>query len=132
MRKSTALIILLVFLGFSSIITGIIRSYTPNSKKIDNGSTKEVKEIDKTPPILELKDNKLVIYQNTNLNYEGLILEAKDETDGDLFSFVEHNIIDTSKIGVEELKYKVKDKAGNETIKTIKVTIRENFPVVEG
>lgn len=127
MNKKIAIIILIGFIIFSSVLTSIIRSATSNPSK----PKEEVKEtiVDTEAPNLVLKESKMIIYQDVPFNYEAMIVEATDNIDGDLTSKVEHNVIDTSEVGEYELEYKVKDKAGNESKQVINVIVKESLPV---
>lgn len=128
MNKKIAIIILISFIVFSSIITSLIHRATSN-QLTPNQEIKEDTIIDNETPNLVLKESKMVIYQNDILNYESMIIEATDNVDGDLTSFVEHNVIDTTDVGEYEIEYKVKDSSGNETIQILEVLVKESLPV---
>lgn len=128
MNKKIAIIILISFIVFSSIITSLIHRATSNQLTPKNNEVEEV-TVDNEAPKLVLKESKIIIYQNDILNYESMIVEATDNIDGDLISNVEHNIIDTSEIGEYDLEYKVKDSSGNETVQILQVIIKESLPI---
>lgn len=130
MKKNTALIIIFSFMIFSIVLTSFIQKIAVKEVKSNDNQQSEEK-VDKTPPELVLKESKLIIYQDDILNYEAFIVSAKDDIDGDVSSLVEHNVIDTSEVGEYKLEYKVKDNAGNETIETINIIVREKLEVVE-
>lgn len=130
MKKKTALIIIFSFMIFSIVLTSFIQNVVVREVKgNDNQQNKE--KVDTIPPELILKESKLIIYQDDILNYEAFIVSAKDDVDGDIGSSVEHNIIDTSEVGEYKLEYKVKDNAGNETVETINIIVREKLDVAE-
>lgn len=128
MNKKIAIIILISFIVFSSIITNLIHRATTN-QLTPNQEIKEETLIDDEAPNLVLKESDIVIYQNDVLNYESMIIEATDNVDGDLTSFVEHNEIDTTNIGEYEIEYKVKDSSENETKQILKVLVKEALPI---
>ncbi len=128
MKKKIAIIILISFIVFSSIITSLIHR-AANNQLTPNKEIKEDIIIDEEAPNLVLKESKIVIYKNDILNYESMIIEATDNIDGDLTSFVEHNVIDTTDVGQYEIEYKVRDSSGNETKQILEVLIKESLPV---
>lgn len=130
MKKNTALIIIFSFMIFSIVLTSVIQNAVVKDPKVNNNQQEDEK-VDKIPPELVLKESKLIIYQDDILNYEAFIVSAKDNVDGDIRASVVHNIIDTSEIGEYTLEYKVKDNAGNETIETINIIVREKLEVAE-
>lgn len=126
MSKKVAIIILISFAVVSSLISSFLRhSYeikvSNNSNKVDQLSE------DKEPPILELKYDKLILYLGDEVDYEAFILEAYDDKDGNLISKVNYKEIDTSKLGLQEIEYSLKDSSGNETKKHIQVTILDKL-----
>ena len=108
MKKKTALIIIFSFMIFSIFLTSFIQNVVIKDEKGNNNQPKDEK-VDTIPPELILKESKLIIYQDDILNYEAIIVSAKDDVDGDISSSAEHNIIDTSEVGEYKLEYKVKD-----------------------
>lgn len=128
MNKKIAIMILICFIIFSSVITSIIHKASSNKLKNNEINNQKV-ENDTTSPNLVLKESKLIIYQNDILNYEAMVVEATDDVDGDLSSKVEHNVIDTSEVGEYELEYKVKDNAGNEAKQKLEIIVKEPLPV---
>lgn len=128
MNKKIAIIILISFIVFSSIITSLIHRATSNQLTPKSEIEQEV-IVDEEAPNLVLKESKITIYQNDILNYESMVVEATDNVDGDLSSVVEHNVIDTSEVGEYELEYKVKDSSGNEAVEILKVIVKESLPI---
>lgn len=129
MSKKVAIIIIIGFIIVSNVLTSVFRNSYKNKTSGDSTSIKEQTQEDKEAPVLELKDDKLILYQDDVFNYEAFILEAYDEIDGDLLSEVKHNEIDTSCLGIQKLVYSVKDKSGNEAIKEVQITILEKLSV---
>jgi len=83
--------------------------------------------IDKTPPILSVKE-KTYIITNKELFDVNDKVSANDTNDGDLTSLVTTNIdsIDFTVPGIKEIEYSVMDKAGNKTLDTIYVTVKKD------
>lgn len=84
------------------------------------------KIVDKEAPKIKLKGTKSTNV-TVNSKYTDPGAEATDEVDGDLTKEIKvEGTVDTSKVGTYELKYTVKDKAGNEATetRTVKVTKR--------
>lgn len=128
MNKKIAIIILISFIVFSSIITSLIHQATSN-QLTPNEEIKKENIIDDEAPNLVLKESKLVIYQNDVLNYEAMVIEATDNIDGDLTNSVEYNKIDTTAVGEYEIEYKVKDSSGNEIKQILEVVVKESLPI---
>lgn len=128
MNKKIAIIILVSFIVFSSIITSLIHRATSN-QLTPNPEIKDEIVVDEEAPNLVLKESKITIYQNDILNYEAMVIEATDNVDGDLTSSVEHNVIDTSDVGEYEIEYKVKDSSGNEAKQVLEVIVKESLPI---
>lgn len=127
MSKKVAIIILIVFIIISSFISNFLR-HSYEVKISNNSNQEEQTSEDKVPPILELKYDKLILYLDDEIDYEAFILEAYDDKDGDLISEVNHTEIDTSKLGLQEIEYSLKDNSGNESKKQIQVTILDKLP----
>ncbi|MDR4341804.1 immunoglobulin-like domain-containing protein, partial [Bacillus thuringiensis] len=60
-------------------------------------------------------------------------VSANDNVDGDITSKIEVvGSVDTNKVGTYDITYKVKDSSNNETLKTIKVDVKQQeAPKVE-
>ena len=80
---------------------------------------------DLVAPILILTQDKVVLYQGDELNYESFIKEASDNLEGDLTNKVIYETLDTSKIGDYYIDYKISDTALNTTKARLQVIIRE-------
>lgn len=122
MSKKQAIVIIAIF--------WIITTFLPTTLHFLDRNDEYVEVIlveDTTPPILKLKYDKLVIYEEDIIDYDSLILEAFDDIDHDVTSFVKHNEIDTSIAGNYVLEYKVEDSSGNEAITSMEIIIREKL-----
>ena len=80
---------------------------------------------DLVAPILILTQDKVVLYQGDELNYELFIKEASDNLEGDLTNKVIYETLDTSKIGDYYIDYEISDTALNTTKARLQVIIRE-------
>lgn len=127
MTKKTAIIILICFAILSSIITRIIH-YPREHKNILSENQQNGVYNDTEPPLLELKENKLMVYQYEILNYRAFILSATDNVDGNMVDKVKYSKIDTSSVGTKIIEYSVQDSAGNITKKELEITIHPELP----
>lgn len=128
MSKKIAIIILISFIIVSSLISSFLRNTYKLKFEGNTSNRQEQVSEDNEPPVLELKYDKLILYLGDDLDYKALVLEAYDNKDGDVLSNVKHTEIDTSKLGIQDLEYSVKDNSGNETKKQIQVTILDKLP----
>lgn len=124
MNKKTAIIFLIVLIVLSSLISGILHYYSKNGI-IEDITINNQKDIE--PPTIILKFSKLILYKDTEINYDAFVLEVTDNVDKDLIKKLEHNKIDTSQVGEQTIVYKVKDSSGNEAKENLTIIIRENL-----
>ena len=85
-----------------------------------------VQQKDDTAPVIKSKDE-LNITVGDKLSTADLNLVVTDKEDGDLTDKAEVDLskVDTSKAGIYQITITVKDSFGNETTKTVKVTVKE-------
>lgn len=76
-------------------------------------------------PVLILKQDKLIMYQGDDINYQSFVKEATDNLEGDLTSKVKYTEIDTNKVGEFYIDYEVSDSASNTIKARMLVIIRE-------
>lgn len=81
---------------------------------------------DFVPPVLVLKQDKLVSYKGDEINYLAFVESATDNLEGDLIEKVKYSEIDIKTIGEYDVTYEVQDRAGNITQATLHVIIRNN------
>ena len=81
---------------------------------------------DNVPPVLVLKQDKLVSYKGEEINYMAFVESATDNLEGDLIKKVIHSEIDINTIGEYDVTYEVQDRAGNITQAILHVIIRQN------
>lgn len=124
MNKKTAITFLVVLIVLSSLITGIFHHYS-KSGVIEDITLNHQKDTE--PPTITLKFSKLILYKDTEINYDAFVLEVTDNVDKDLIKKLEHNKIDTSQVGEQTIVYKVKDSSGNEAKENLTIIIRENL-----
>jgi len=82
-----------------------------------------------TPPVINVEDKELTV-GDTFDPLEGVT--ATDEEDGDISGSIEvlNNEVDTTKVGIYEVTYKVTDSQGASTTKTIYVTVNPKQEVL--
>lgn len=103
--------------GTYEITYSVTDSYNQKTTKKINVEVVKDKE-----PVINAKDQTL----NLNDKFDELKdITASDSEDGDLTSkiMVTKNEVDTSKEGIYEVEYQVKDSYGNEISKTVKITV---------
>lgn len=110
-----------------AILSCFVKHLIPSSKKVDTNEVTNNERKDITPPYLLLKEEKFIVYQNTEINYKSFIIDAYDEVDGDLIDKVTYNKIDTSKVGEYTVTYSVKDLSGNEAKRDILFIVHESI-----
>ena len=97
-------------------------------KDTSNNVTKKYRtliETDDEAPEIKLKGNK-TLYLTVGSNYKEAGVEVKDNCDEDLLNKVETSgSVDTSKTGTYNIKYTIKDNAGNESSVERKVVVTE-------
>ena len=103
--------------------------YTYNDFLVNKTLNRTISVVDNVPPELTLEKDKVTIYVNGNIDVGKI--KANDNIDGDISDKVVVSKIDTSKKGDYNLDVSVSDSSGNETVKQIKVTIKEK-PVKNG
>jgi tight adherence protein B len=84
--------------------------------------------IDKEPPIINIKQKTYVIKTNEKINLlEGVT--ASDLVDGDLTNSIKTNIkdLDFSKEGIKRVEYSVSDNAGNTAFELVYVTVKKDY-----
>lgn len=95
----------------------------------NNISEKTIKVVVTTggAPLINASD-KTILLNSTFNPLEGV--SAIDKEDGDLTSkiTVMTNTVDTSKLGIYDVIYKVEDSSGNVTTKTVKITVSNKLP----
>lgn len=126
MTKKSAIIILVGFIIVLNIITGLFQKYVSKNELKDNTVEKQ-NVVDKEAPILVLKENKFVIYQGVDFNYDAFIVSATDNIDGDLKDKVQYNEVDFSNIGTYKIEYSVEDNAGNKTTEILDLIVKEDI-----
>ncbi|EAO56903.1 Probable cell surface protein [Bacillus thuringiensis serovar israelensis ATCC 35646] len=98
----------------------------------NNVTTKEIilKVVDKAKPEINAENKSVSFGESINL-LNGV--SANDNVDGDITSKIEVvGSVDTNKVGTYDITYKVKDSSNNETLKTIKVDVKQQeAPKVE-
>ena len=101
--------------------------YKKDDKEYVTSHEIEVKDISK-PEIILTRGEEVTILINSKYNEPGY--EVTDNYDTDLNDSVKvSGEVDTSKEGIYELKYKVKDSSGNEAIVTRKVIVTKDSPL---
>ena len=85
-----------------------------------------VQQKDDAAPVIKSKDE-LTLTVGDKLSLTDLDLAVTDKEDGDLTDKAEVDLskVDTSKAGIYQITITVKDSFGNETTKTVKVTVKE-------
>ncbi|MDE0821754.1 MAG: DUF5011 domain-containing protein, partial [Opitutales bacterium] len=114
---------------YSPFDTNMPGTYTLNYKVEDSAgnmgqTTRTVKVIDTTPPIIDLKGGN-VVRIDVGFTYLEPGFSAMDSTDGDLTErvVVTSPAIDTSRSGIYEVEYDVNDENGNVAEKTIRTVV---------
>ena len=85
-----------------------------------------VQQKDDSVPVIKSKDE-LNVTVGDKISIADLDLAVTDKEDGDLTDKAEVDLskVDTSKAGIYQITIKVKDSFGNETTKTVRVTVNE-------
>ena len=85
-----------------------------------------VQQKDDSAPVIKSKDE-LTLTVGDKLSIADLDLAVTDKEDGDLTDKAEVDLskVDTSKAGIYQITIKVKDSFGNETTKTVRVTVKK-------
>lgn len=78
---------------------------------------------DTNAPTLELKQSRVQVAVNSEIDYLSFVKQAKDDIDGDLIDKVQYQEIDTSKQGQYTIVYTVKDQSNHETVQTLIVDV---------
>lgn len=126
MTKKTAIIIIVLSLVGMSILSMTFKKYT--SKNNTQNSIEEKEEIkDNEAPVLTLKENKFIIYQGNEFNYDAFVISAIDNVDGDLKDKVQYTNQDLSNVGTYEIEYSVEDNAGNKAIQVLELIVKEDL-----
>lgn len=126
MTKKTAIIIIVLSLIGMSILSMTFKKYTSKNNVQNNIEEKE--EIkDTEAPILMLKENKFIIYQGNDFNYDSFVISAIDNVDGDLKDKVKYTKQDLSNIGTYEIEYSVEDNVGNKATQVLELIVKEDL-----
>lgn len=126
MTKKSAIIILVSFIIVLNILVGLFQKYVAKSET-QNNTVGEQNIVDNEAPILVLKENKFVIYQGVEFNYDAFIVSATDNIDGDLKDKVQHDEVDLSNVGTYKIEYSVEDNAGNKTTEILDLIVKEDI-----
>lgn len=102
-------------------------------EELEKEKYEEMLKSDEVAPILILTQDKLVMYQEDEINYKSFIKEASDNLEGNLIERVKYNELDVNKIGEFVVSYEVSDKALNTTKIDLQVIIKEkpNFKYLD-
>lgn len=104
--------------------------YEKDHKEYVTSHEIEVKDISK-PEIILIRGEEITVLINSKYKEPGY--EVTDNYDTDLNDLVKvSGEVDTSKEGIYELKYKVKDSSGNESVATRKVIVTKDSPLNKG
>ncbi len=126
MTKKTAIIIIVLSLIGMSILSMAFKKYT-NKNNVQNNIEEQEASKDNEAPILILKENKFIIYQGNEFNYDAFIISAIDNVDGDLKNKVKYTKQDLSNIGMYEIEYSVEDNSGNRAIQILELIVKEDL-----
>ena len=132
MNKKKICILLLVVIISCSLISFIF-NYKKIKREIEFEKLEQQEKLqredtlkrDIISPILILKQDKLIMYQGDDINYQSFVKEATDNLEGDLTSKVKYTEIDTNKVGEFYIDYEVSDSASNTIKARMLVIIRE-------
>lgn len=126
MTKKTAIIIIVLSLFGMSILSLTFKKFTyKNNVQNDIEEKEETKDTE--APVLTLKENKFIIYQGNDFNYDAFVISAIDNVDGDLKDKVKYTKQDLSNVGTYEIEYSVEDNAGNKAIQVLELIVREDL-----
>ena len=89
MTKKSAIIILVSFIIVLNILVGLFQKYVAKSET-QNNTVEEQNIVDNEAPTLVLKENKFVIYQGVDYNYDAFIVSATDNIEGYLIDKVQY------------------------------------------
>lgn len=126
MTKKTAIIIIVLSLVGMSILSLTFKKYT-SKNNVQNDIEEKEETKDTEAPILILKENKFIIYQGNDFNYDAFVISAIDNVDGDLKDKVKYTKQDLSNIGTYEIEYSVEDNAGNKAIQVLELIVKEDI-----
>lgn len=90
------------------------------------GETPDTPDKDDSAPVIKSKDE-LILTVGDKVTVKDLDLAVTDREDGDLTDKADVDLskVDTSKAGIYQITITVKDSFGNQTTKTVKVTVSE-------
>ena len=96
------------------------------SKWLVMGETPDTPDKDDSAPVIKSKDE-LILTVGDKVTVKDLDLAVTDREDGDLTDKADVDLskVDTSKAGIYQITITVKDSFGNQTTKTVKVTVSE-------
>lgn len=128
MTKKTAIVIIVLSLIGMSILSMAFKKYSYKNNVQNNiEEQEEIKDIE--APILILKENKFIIYQGNDFNYEAFVISAIDNIDGDLKDKVKYTKQDISNTGTYEIEYSVEDNAGNKATQVLELIVKEDLGI---
>ena len=103
-------------------------TYTIKVMKTTKKVTRTVTIIDKTPPVITLKNQDITIYQNENFTDPGY--EVTDNYDKNI-KVTPEGKVDTNSVGEYTITYTATDSSKNKTTVTRKVTVKKKEVKVE-
>ncbi|MCR0531831.1 DUF5011 domain-containing protein [[Clostridium] innocuum] len=118
-RMTLIALLLLLSVGGYGVYQYVQSMPTAPKEKMEEKTTDTVK------PKIELKEKEIEVFKGAEIEYEKYIKKAPDNKDGDLSKEVHFNKINTNELGEYVVRYRVKDKAGNEGTATLKVVVKE-------
>ena len=120
-----------VLIEDNSIIRIVLKDSGQYKIEFTNYYTEDVKvfttgtyNIDKTAPLIEFTEDTVNIKIGSDVNFTKYVI-ARDNADGDITEFVEIDTsnVDLQSIGKQKVIYRVKDEAGNESVKTLTINV---------
>lgn len=111
--------------GWTKVRYNNLTGYAYN-KWLVMGETPDTPDKDDSAPVIKSKDE-LILTVGDKVTVKDLDLAVTDREDGDLTDKAQVDLskVDTSKAGIYQITITVKDSFGNETIKTVRVTVNE-------
>ena len=82
--------------------------------------------VDKTAPLIEFTEDEVNIRIGDEVDFSQYVV-ARDNADGDISHLVEINTsnVDLKAVGKQKVYYEVEDAAGNKTVKTLTINVKE-------
>ena len=111
--------------GWTKVRYNNLTGYAYN-KWLVMGETPDTPDKDDSAPVIKSKDE-LILTVGDKVTVKDLDLAVTDREDGDLTDKADVDLskVDTSKAGIYQITITVKDSFGNQTTKTVKVTVSE-------